>query len=283
MEDKRFVCGYPQGKYCGNSNCSLSHICCRFPVFKVSFRHQMKFGKHNKINGIRKTEAEKKEHQNLYCFYNCLFGDLRDKKIAYARNHYQINRERILRDKRRNVSHHLFVVQKQFCNGECENCIYDDCIIPMWNNRNEYSHLYREVFQEKLKAKKADYRNTHRAFLNNSGKLRNYKKKGYIMSKCILKETNNPDYKNYEGTFGVLSIIKIQGNDYISFISLDREFSFRAKINKRLNDLSNPICKEAYYSDYDDFNYTFESTVNPGNPLWEMEHNDNFVRCSNVK
>lgn len=96
------------------------------------------------------------------------------------------------------------------------------------------------------------------------------------MSQCILKETTHPDYEKYEGTYGVLNIIQINGNDYISFISLDKEFSFRAKIEKRLNDLSNPLCKEAYYKDYEGYDYTFESTVNPGNPLWEMEHNNNF-------
>lgn len=98
------------------------------------------------------------------------------------------------------------------------------------------------------------------------------------MNECILKETNNPNYKKHEGTFGFLTIIGINGYDYISFISNDKEFSFRAKIDKRLNDLSNPICKEAYYSDYDGYEYTFVSTVNPGNPLWEMEHNNNFIR-----
>lgn len=98
------------------------------------------------------------------------------------------------------------------------------------------------------------------------------------MSKCILKETTNPDYEEYEGVYGILSIIQLDSEDHISFISLEKEFSFRAKIDKRLNDLSNPICTEAYYTDSNGYDYTFKSTVNTGNPLWEMEHNTNFVK-----
>lgn len=276
MTDKRFICRYPQGVFCGNKNCSLAVYCSGFPLISRSFSMQMKYGKYNKINSICKTEQEKKSHQKLYHFYNILFGDLRDKKIAYSRKYYQDNREHILRGKKKPVSHHLLCIQQ--CKYNCENCPYDDCVIPIPETRKEYMDLYYSVFYDELMKQKAVYRSEHRVYLANSEKLRNYKKKGYFMNDCILKETNNPDYEKYEGTYGVLTIIKINKNDYISFVSTDREFSFRAKINKRLNDLSNPICKEAYYSDDDGYEYTFESTVNPGNPLWEMEHNNNFER-----
>lgn len=63
------------------------------------------------------------------------------------------------------------------------------------------------------------------------------------MNECILKETNNPNYEKFEGTQGLLTIIKVNGNDYFSFVSINKELSFRARIDKRLNDLSNPNCK----------------------------------------
>lgn len=124
MTDKRFICRYPQGVFCGNKNCSLAVYCCDFPLISRSFSMQMKYGKHNKINDICKTEQEKKLHQKLYHFYNILFGDLRDKKIAYNRKYYRDNREHILRGKKKPISHHLLCIQQ--CKYNCENCPYDD-------------------------------------------------------------------------------------------------------------------------------------------------------------
>ena len=276
MKDKRFICNYPQGKFCGNKNCALANYCSSFPKMNISFQTQMKYGKYNRNNSIQKTDTEKKEHQKLYRIYNMLFGDLKEKRIQYNHKYYQDNRKQILAKKRKTASDRLLCVQQ--CKYNCESCPYDDYIIPIPQTRKEYMDLYYFVFHDELLKKKASYRLAHRTYLANSEKIRNYKKKGYIMNECILKETNNPNYKKHEGTFGFLTIIGINGYDYISFISNDKEFSFRAKIDKRLNDLSNPICKEAYYSDYDGYEYTFASTVNPGNPLWEMEHNNNFIR-----
>lgn len=276
MKDRRFICNYPQGKFCGNKNCALADYCSSFPKMNISFQTQMKYGKYNRNNSIQKTDTEKKEHQKLYQIYNMLFGDLKEKRIQYSHKYYQNNRKQILAKKKKTASDRLLCVQQ--CKYNCESCPYDDCIIPVPQTRKEYMDLYYFVFHDELLKKKASYRLAHRTYLANSEKIRNYKKKGYIMNECILKETNNPKYEKFEGIHGVLTIIKINGNDYISFVSIDREFSFRAKIDKRLNDLSNPICKEAYYSDYDGYEYTFVSTVNPGNPLWEMEHNNNFIR-----
>ncbi len=276
MTDTRFICQYPQGKFCGNKGCSLAGYCSEFPLAASYFFIQMKHGKHNKINSIGKTESEKKEHQKLYELYNILFGDLRYKKNTYSRKYYQENRDQILRAKKKAVSYHLLCVQQ--CEYSCESCPYDDCIIPISETRKEYMDLYYHIYHDKILKQKAVYRAKNRTYLSNSEKIRNYKKRGYIMSECILKETTNPDYERFEGTHGTLSVIPINGKDYISFISLDREFSFRAKIDKKLNDLTNPLCKEAYFSDYDGYEYTFESTVNPGNPLWEMERGDRFER-----
>lgn len=225
----------------------------------------------------RKSYSEKKEHQKKYQFYNSLFGDLSEKQKIYSKAYYTSHRKEILREKRKPADYHLITIQK--CEYDCFSCPYDDCIIPIPKTRQEYMKLYYSIFHDDLLKKKAIYRSEHRTYLSNSEKLRNYKKKGYIMSKCIFKETNNPDYEKYKGTFGILTIIKINKNDYISFISIDREFSFRAKIDKRLNDLNNPLCTEAYYSDCDGYEYTFESTVNTGNPLWEMEKGTDFVKC----
>lgn len=277
MKDIRYVCQTPQGKYCGNSSCPLAYKCSIFSVFRIPFRYQ--HTKKNKRNGISKTETEKTAHQKAYVFYNMIFGDLKTKKIIYNKKYYLQHKEQILRSKKRTVDYHLTAVQK--CEYDCFHCPYDDCKIPIPKTRKEYMDLYYQINHKKLLKQKNEYRENHREYLRNSEKIRNYIKKGYIMSQCILISTNHPNYEKYIGTQGTLSIIPINKKDYVRFISLDCQYSFRFKIDKRLNDLNNPLCTEVYYSDFDGYEYTFKSTVNPGNPLWEMEHNNNFVRNNN--
>lgn len=98
------------------------------------------------------------------------------------------------------------------------------------------------------------------------------------MNQCILKWTSNPQEKHMEGMKGILTIIQINGYDYFSFITEDCQQSIRHKISKKLNDLSLPICTEAWYQTPEQYEYTFISTENQGNPLWEMEHSQ-FSTC----
>lgn len=99
-------------------------------------------------------------------------------------------------------------------------------------------------------------------------------KKGYNMNECILISTSNPDEKYLEGSYGFITVVNINGVDYFSFVTKDMQVSFRHKIIRRLNDLSLPICSEAYYMSGEGYEYTFQSTQNKGNPLWEMEHGE---------
>lgn len=92
------------------------------------------------------------------------------------------------------------------------------------------------------------------------------------MNECILKATDNPNEKYLEGKKGMITVIKINGNDYFSFILNDKKDSIRHKIIRRMNDLSLPMCSEAYYKTSEGYEYIFLSTKNNGNPLWEMEH-----------
>ena len=34
------------------------------------------------------------------------------------------------------------VLFEGLCDKDCENCKYDDCILPTWNNKQEYDALY---------------------------------------------------------------------------------------------------------------------------------------------
>lgn len=230
MEDKRFVCRYPQYSFCGNRHCPLAKYCIRFPVLNLNFAkfRDIIF----KGNQIRKTEREVNEHQNKYNLYNCMFGDLKNKRRIYNKKYYEQNRERILREKRKDSSK---VSVLQNCEYDCFSCPYDDCIIPEYSDRKEYMDLYYKKNHEKLLEQKSLYRSLHRKQLTNSEKLRNYRSKGYDIISCTYLHTTDIKTKSLENTKGCITEVKINGKDYFSFISDDRQASFRVKISRKTN------------------------------------------------
>lgn len=214
MIDNRFVCKTPENKYCGNPRCPLSHLCKAKPLIASSFRYDLKV----KGSQIQKTEEEKRKHQKLYRMYNRLFGDLRDKNIIYSRMYYRKNREKILKSLRKPFKEQKSIVTE--CSCDCFDCPYEDCVMEGYGDRKEYMKLYYVKFHDRLLKQKAQYRKEHRTYLSNSEKLRNYRNKGYKLTKGV-----------FNGKKGVFTILLINQKPYVSFISDDRLFSIRRKIN----------------------------------------------------
>ena len=80
---------------------------------------------------------------------------------------------------------------------------------------------------------KDEYRAAHRHYLANSEKLRNYKKKGYELVNCTLQHTDNEALQHLVGKDGVFCILKLGSNEHLSFVTADREASFRIKLEKQ--------------------------------------------------
>lgn len=105
------------------------------------------------------TSKEKTQHSKLYDFYNYLFGDRRE----YMKEYYQTNREYILSKKRKDDhSQKVYAVQTGYCNLNCENCKFDDCILPEYSNKTEYFRLYKKNHKEQIKQYNQKYYNNHK-------------------------------------------------------------------------------------------------------------------------
>lgn len=257
------ICTFPQYHYCGNSNCKLADKCSDLPYLQNNTLCKQ----HLKVNIKNKSYTEIKRHQALYQFYNRFFGDLREKqKIYHKLNYHKRIPKRNEPDRRR-----LTKLLQNFCDGNCESCKYDDCILPEYENHSEYYKLYSLVNRDRLYQNKSEYRKAHKESLSNKEIIRQYKKKGIIMCKCFLSETDNPKFISLLNMHGSISVFPINGNNYVRFISEDKNHSFRFKISTYLNDLSYPGCTTAFYKDTDGYSYVF---CNPDNinPLWETEH-----------
>lgn len=251
MIDNRYVCPYPQYHYCGKSGCPLSKYCARFSLIQCSLASDLS----RKKSRVTKTLAEKKQHQQKYTFYNTLFGDLAEKRKRYAKKYYQENRDLILAVKRKEPSYRLPIVYD--CEHECSACPYEDCQITLYTNRKEYMAMYSHKFHEKLLKQKAEYRKRHRTYLANSEKIRNYKKKGYVIRDCVCSYTTSLTMMDFVAQDGIITTFKINGKDYFSFVSADREASCRCRICESIGSLSNPECGYVIFKDADNNEYRF--------------------------
>lgn len=259
------VCLFPQYKCCGKSTCRLYSRCSTLqPLNDPGYDNAFL-----RINVQPKSFEETAEHQRKYEFYNRLFGDNR-KRLEYSRKYYSEHREKILASKRKPVFYHLSVVQLGYCDLDCANCNFTDCVLPEYETRKEYIALYLAKFHSRLAEQKRQYRASHRAQLANKEKIRNYRKKGYLMSYGILAHTDNPSLLEMINTEGDVTIFPNGKEKYLSFVSKDRNESFRFKISSYLNDLSRSGCTEAWYEDADGYSYTFTNPENI-NSLWEYE------------
>lgn len=142
MGNVRPVCIYQQYYCCpSHKDCRLYHLCSQLPkkpfvpnstVYKV-------------FNAVPLDRAEIRKHQELYRYYNLLWGDLKSKVSDYCkRNHeHKMEYQRQYRAKK-NPNRYNFnsILFEGLCDKDCENCKYDDCILPTWNNKQEYDALY---------------------------------------------------------------------------------------------------------------------------------------------
>lgn len=146
---ERIVCTYPQYYGChSQKECRLYPICSQLPR-RQFILNNYNFKIYRKINSVSLTESQRKEHHRKYDFYNYLWGNRKEYNITY----YQNNREIILQKKKMDKpSQKIYKVQKGYCDEDCANCKYEDCILPLWNNTTEYMRLYKKNHKEQISA-----------------------------------------------------------------------------------------------------------------------------------
>lgn len=133
------ICIYPQGYCCGNTSCRLYDKCSVLPKGKQIDKRKFLL---TRIEPL--TTEEYKLHIKKYKYYNYIFGDYKMKQNAYRKANWE--RYLFLQRERRHKLHppKIFtsVLYKNICNLDCEKCPYEDCRLPVWENKKEYDALY---------------------------------------------------------------------------------------------------------------------------------------------
>lgn len=164
MSIERPVCIYPQYYCCpGNKNCRLYHICSQLPKknkkpFVPDVPTTLKAYRVIRPVPLDKAEWRKRHYQ--YSFYNRLWGDLKKYERDYfEKNHeYKMEYQRQYREKKNpNKYNYDSVLYEGLCDKDCENCKYEDCILPIWSNTKEYQALYRQKNRDKQKRYDKEY------------------------------------------------------------------------------------------------------------------------------
>lgn len=191
------ICTYKQYECCGNSACALFNTCSVMPITSKS--GIKRYGLKKCLSVPKRSEKEKETHKKLYYFYNRFFGDAVEKRCAYNKKYYREHREEILRKKRREPLYKLLCVQKGYCDENCFQCKFDDCIIPEIKNKKQYNKLYYQMNHDKLIEQKAAYREAHRAELNQKSK-EYYKKNKEARKKrnAEYRKTHKEERKEYD-------------------------------------------------------------------------------------
>ena len=154
MSSVRPVCIYPQ-YYCCSSHkdCRLYHICSQLPKKSIpAIKYYRKA--YRVIRPVPLDKAEKRKRQWQYTYYNRLWGDLKKKECDYFQKNreYKLEYQRQYREKKNPNKHNYdSVLFEGLCDKNCENCKYDDCILPTWSNKKEYLALYRQKNIDKSK------------------------------------------------------------------------------------------------------------------------------------
>lgn len=144
---QRTVCTFKQYYGCHTQKeCRLYPICSQLPK-KQFIKNNHNFKIYRKINSVPLTESQRKEHQRKYDYYNYLFGNRKE----YTNSYYQNNKEIILQKKKIDKpSQKIYEVQKGYCDEDCANCKYQDCILPLWNDTTEYMRLYKKNHKKQI-------------------------------------------------------------------------------------------------------------------------------------
>lgn len=117
-----------------------NHICSQLP--KNPFVPNSKVYRLKRARPLNNVEI--RQHQKLYDFYNCLWGDLKEKRSEYCKKNHKRRMEyqRQYRAKKNPPKEFSSVLYDGICDLNCEACLYDDCILPTWESKKEYDALY---------------------------------------------------------------------------------------------------------------------------------------------
>ena len=135
------ICTYEQYHCCpSHTECRLYHICSQLP--KSPYVPNSKRYRYKRSAPLSRAEIQ--YHQELYRFYNNLWGNLKDKTREYCKkNHeHRMEYQRQYRAKNNPPKSFTSILYEGICNQDCENCIYEECILPTWENKQEYDALY---------------------------------------------------------------------------------------------------------------------------------------------
>ena len=147
MAIDRPICLYEQYHCCpSHTDCRLYHICSQLPKKPfVPNSNRYRFKRSQPLDN-----TERLEHQKLYDFYNSLWGDRKQKAREYNKKNqkYRTERQRQYRAKKNPPKEFSSVLFDGVCDRNCEFCIYDDCILPTWENQKEYDALYYQKNRE---------------------------------------------------------------------------------------------------------------------------------------
>ena len=159
--EKRPVCIYTQYYCCpSHKDCRLYHLCSQLP--KKPFVPNSRV--YRVIRPVPLNRAEVRYHQERYRYYNCLWGDLKSKVSDYCkRNHeYRMEYQRQYRQKKNPKTEFNGILFEGLCDKNCAECKYDDCILPTWDNKQEYDVLYYQKNKDVKIARSKAYYEAHK-------------------------------------------------------------------------------------------------------------------------
>lgn len=192
MAIDRPICLYEQYHCCpSHTDCRLYHICSQLP--KKPFVPNSNRYRFKHSQSLSHTEIL--EHQKLYVFYNSLWGDHKEKVREYLKKNHERRMEyqRQYRAKKNPPKEFSSVLFDGVCDRNCESCIYDDCILPTWENKKEYDALYYKKNCEVRKQQSREWYLSHKDERKEYDReyQKNIKKKFQQRKKNISKKTRS--------------------------------------------------------------------------------------------
>lgn len=109
---------------------------------------------------FREKQKYRKQHDALYCFYNRLFGDLREKKRVRAREWRRQNRQ-VSKSENKQSSKRASSYIPDCCDKDCFNCKYEDCLLPENWLKRAYQKKYYDTHREAELARVKAYHESH--------------------------------------------------------------------------------------------------------------------------
>lgn len=145
----------------------------------------------------RERAVHKKQHQELYAYYNTVFADYRERRNAAQRERYwadpEYSRMRAREYYSRSYEKHPKAIDKRFlpeCGLQCFECRHEDCILPPdWLKK-----AHNEDFKKNHPDYFTQYRATHREERSAYGKRRYVANKETVLQQ-IREHRQKPEVK----------------------------------------------------------------------------------------